>query len=223
MSGPEFVSIAAVREMLALNSSDATSKYSDATIGSNIRAASWKLQRDTGRQFVEFVGTKTFSTDGRTLVDIPGLRTPTSVVLNGASLVQDETYHLIPDVEETGVYVAIQFRSFEPAGGRLLPWWYGSSEWFDRGYDLPNGPHRMSSNPNDLLITGTWGYTPANYPEPLLLATKALAAYYTLRPSALLSGASVTPEGSAFDLSDLPVEARDFILAWKLGARVVSV
>lgn len=225
-TGPLFVTEQAVRDYLALNATDVTSKYSSATINSNIRVASWTLERATGRQLADQTATtKTFTTEGRALVPIPGLRTATSVTLAGSALTADETYWLIPDVQQTGQFVAIQFRSFDPQGsGR--PWWYGHPEWFDRGYDLPGGPWRYSSLPNDLVILGSWGYpTPydTGMPEPILHATKVLAAFYTLRPQALLSGAVVTPEGGGFDIRDLPIEVSQFIHDWRLGERVVSV
>ena len=45
-----------------------------------------------------------------------------------------------------------------------------------------------------------------------------LAAYYTKRPDAVLSGGIQTPEGGIFDLSHLPVEVTQFIAEWKIDA-----
>lgn len=219
MSQPAFVSVASVRDYLALNSSDSTSKYTDGTIGSNIRAASWFLQRATGRQFENVTETRSFTTNALTSMSLPGLRTATSVTLAGSALTANQTYYLIPDVQQSGVYVAIQFRAFERDSGGS-PWWYGKRDWFDRGYDLPFGPGSRSSLPNDLVIVGLWGYS--DLPEPLLHATKVLAAWYTLRPNAMLSGAYATPDGNAFDLSALPVEVGAFVTEWRLGGMVAS-
>ena len=45
-----------------------------------------------------------------------------------------------------------------------------------------------------------------------------LAAYYTKRPDAVLSGAIQTPEGNVFNLSNLPVEVTEFIANWRIEA-----
>lgn len=209
------IPISAVRDKIGLNASN--SRYPDGLIGSNLRWAAGFLERRTGRVFDETTATKLFTTEGKSLVTIPGLATASSVTLNGAPLTADETYWLIPDAQQTGVYTGIQFRAFEsrPSG---VPWWYGNPEWFDRGLDLPPyyGSHR-GSLPNDLSITGTWGYAAASLPEEFIGAVADLAAWATKRGDALYAGAVASPEGNLFDLSQLPVEVQAFIAEWRLS------
>jgi len=216
MTAFTFVGVAAVREYLDLNTSASSSKYSDATIGSNIKAAGWYLERATGRYFGNRTATTLrFTTNGSAFLVLPGLRTATSVTLQGAALTADASYWLLPDAQQTGVYVGIQFRAF---GTRQDgPWWLGNPEWFDRDLDSPFFPGNRgagrTSLPNDLIIVGDWGYT--DLPDPLLHATKVLAGYYTKRPDALLSGALATPDGGSVDLSQVPVEVAMFVEEWK--------
>lgn len=218
-----FVSVPEVRAYLDLNSPGSSSKYSDATISSNIMAAGWTLEQACGRYFGAQTLTLKFSTDGRAQMAIPGLATATSVTLQGTALVADSTYWLLPDDQQSGVYTGIQFRAFRNAGAGAR-WWLGNPEWFDRNLDSPFYPGNYGSGttlPNDLLIAGTWGY--ATLPDPVLLATKALASWYTLRPDALLSGARYTPDGNVFDLSRYPTEVAMFIAAWSGGEQAVLI
>lgn len=190
--------------------------WSEANLGSNIRAASAFLERRTGRQFTpQSATTKKFTTNGEAFIAIPDLRTASSVTLAGSTLTADTDYWLIPDVQQSGVYLGIQFRPFGGRGGyRSWP------NWFDTNLDRRWHPG-YTSDPNDLSITGDWGHDP--YPEELLHATKALAAWYTRRPDALLGGVSVSANGTEIDLSLIPVEVRAFIEAWKVGESVVSI
>ena len=201
-----------------------TGQWSDASIGSNIRAASGFLERRTGRQFEALTGaTKTFTTDGRTYLVLPDLRSVSAISMNGAALTADQTYYLMSDRHDPSIFTGIQFRAFQ---GRQRPangWWVGNSAWFDNGYDLPNRarPVDDSSQPNDLVITGNWGWSPL--PEDLLQATKVLAAFYTKRPDSVLADVEITPEGNARVYSGLPLEIREFIMDWALGERAISV
>lgn len=218
-----FVSVADVRAYLDLNTPGSSSKYSDATISSNIRAAGWTLENAIGRYIGQQTLTLKFSTDGRAQMYIPGLATATSVTLQGTALVADTTYWLLPDDQQSGVYTGIQFRAFRRpgSGGK---WWLGNPEWFDRDLDSPFYPGNYGLGgtlPNDLVIAGTWGY--ATIPDPALLATKALASWYTLRPDALLSGTRFTPDGNIFDLAKYPTEVAQFITDWKTGEQAVLV
>lgn len=224
MTAPfELVHEAAVREYLELNGA-AVSKYSADQVGSNIRAASWFLERATGRTFRDATAlTLTFTTHGETSIPLPGLRTATAVTLSTTALVANESYHLIPDAQQSGVYTAVQFRPFGQGGQG--PWFLSYPDWWDRNLDSPywNRGARPGSLPNDLTILGDWGYTDATLPEPVRHATKVLAAYYTIRPDALLSGARVTPDGGIFDLSNLPIEVQMFIDGWRLGRQAVGI
>lgn len=196
-----------------LQASATTGQWSDAFIGSNIAAASANLQRWTHRQFEpqgsNFLVTKTMTTFGRSYLVIPDCRSIEAVRLNGSELVADESYYLQPDRMQSGVFIGIEFPNRQS--------FVRNYDWFDRGYDLHDFQSRLQTGlPNDLeLDSREWGHVP--YPAELLHATNALAAFYTIRPDALLSGARQTPEGNVFDLSRLPLEVQGFINDWKLS------
>src|SRR6266581_4697665 len=137
-------------------------RYSDQHLGSNIRAAAAFLQRTTGRQFTAQTATaKTFTTEGRAYMSIPDLRTATSVTLQSTPLNANSTYWLIPDATTGGsVNLGIQFRPFNQQYAYL-----SNPEWFDRGLDILFHYYgvRWSTLPNDLVITGNWGWDP--YPD----------------------------------------------------------
>jgi len=221
MTAPAFVSAASVREYMLLNATPSSSQYTDATLGSNIRAASWALERATGRFYGDTTRTLVFTTNGAAYLTIPGLRTATSVTLQGSALTADSTYWLTPDAQQTGVYTGLQLRAFG-SGRQGGPSYLSNPEWFDRDLDSPKAMYRgLSSLPNDLSIAGAWGYT--DIPEPVLHATKVLAAYYTKRPDAILSGSLVTPDGNFVNLSTLPIEVRAFVDEWRVGPWVAGL
>jgi hypothetical protein len=210
-----FVMPAQVRDYLNITAT--TGQYSNELIGSNINAASAFLQRRTSRQF-EFQGSntsKTFTTEGRAYLTIPDLRVANSVTLQDSTLTANESYYLIPDRMNTGVFTAIQFRAFGTYNYRSNP------QWFDRNLDSWLYSRVEGSLPNDLVIVGEWGHVPL--PSELLHATVVLASYFTKRPDSVLSGGIQTPEGGIFDLSALPVEVTTFIDGWKLGEQLVGV
>lgn len=215
MSDPAFITASALRAYLELNTVSSSSKYDDSTLGSNIRAASGFLQRRTARQFADQSATKKFTTHGRTSITIPGLRAVSGVdpvTVQSTALTADTTYWLLPDVQQSGVYTGIAFRAF---GSRS---YLSNPEWFDRNLDrLWDRYGGYYSLPNDLSITGSWGYTDANLPEELLHATKILAAWYTLRPDSVLANISVTAEGTVRDYSNLPPEIGAFLSNWTLS------
>lgn len=225
MTSPAFVTAADVRGYLELNSVASTSKYTDAAIGSNIRAASEFLERATQRWFAD-KGSVTFTTtsQGDTSVAVPGFRTVSAVTQQGTALTLNSTYYLIPDTLGTGIYTAVQFRGF---GSRSYSMGYlANPEWFDRNLDndWARGYGWRYSLPNDVVITGEGGYAAADLPEAVRHAAKVLAGWYTLRPNSLLANVSVTPDGANIDNSSLPTEVKDFIREWRLtGPQVVSV
>ena len=201
---------AMVRDYLQVT--DTSGQWSDGLIGSNITAARGALQRMTGRQ-IESQGSntaviKTFSTHGRSWVTLPGLVSGTAT-LSGTDLISGETVHFIPDRMDNSVYIAVQLpsrRSF--ADYRSHP------DWFDRNYDNWLHRGRLWDIPNDLLISGQWGFPVV--PTEVLFAWKVLAAYYTKRPESVLGGAALTPSGTEIDMSLLPREVQDFVRDWKL-------
>ena len=212
-----FVTVQDVRNYIDLNA-DATSRYSNDTVQSNIWAASEFLEKATNRYFANRTGiTLTLTTNGEAAIPLPGVRSIGTVTKGGAALASGTTFHLIPDDQQSGVYTAMSFRAFSSRGGG--PWWLHSSEWFDRNLDSPlyNGFYG-GSLPNDLVLTNVdVGYLDATFPYAARHAAKVLAAFYTKRPDALLSGASFGPDGTAFDLSRLPLEVTAFIAGWRIG------
>jgi hypothetical protein len=221
------VSVAAVREYMELNTPASSSKYSDETIGSNVRAAQGFLERKTGRVFEDTQATKKFTTNGQAFLAIPGLRSVSgSVQLQGTTLDADSTYYLIPDAQQTGVYTGIQFRAFGTGtyGG---PWWLSNPQWFDRNLDHPHYPanrgYSTTSLPNDLVIDGSWGWTDAQMPEAVRHAVKVLAAWYTKRPDALLAGGLSTPGGDVVDMSQVPVEVQLFVADWRASSMAADI
>lgn len=221
MTTPSFTSEQSVRDIIDLNAA-ASSRYSSDTIGSNIRDASWFLERATQRIFRDETAlTLKFTTNGQAAVYIPGLRTASSVALNGAALTADTSYWLIPDVQQSGLSLALQLRPFNRGQGS--DWYLGIPDWFDRNLDSPkwHSGYRDQSLPNDLVVAGAWGYTDATLPEPVRRNTARLAAFYTIRSDALLSGARQT-EAGIFDLSNLPVEVQEFVASWKSGPQAVG-
>lgn len=230
MTAPAFVSVASVLDYLELNTPGTTSQYSSATVGSNIRAASWTLEKATQRWFMDRPGvTWTGTSNGRAQVYIPGLRSASAVSIQTAPLVANASYWLLPDVQQTGVYTGLQLRAFTSAGRDPGRPWLANPNWFDMNLDSPwfpgnyGGGFNQSSLPNDLVVTGDWGYTAANLPEPLLHATKVLAAFYTLRPNSLLADVAITPAGGVVNYSALPNEVLQFIAEWKIGEAAVVI
>ena len=213
---PSFVTVADVRDYL--NVTGTTGQYSDGLIGSNIRTASAYLQNVTRRQFeAQTATTKTLSSNGQASVSIPDLRTATSVTLNSATLDADSTYWLIEDPAHPGIYIAIQFRAFGIGGD-----YHSYPDWFDRNLDqLWRKGTLQRGLPNELVIVGDWGHDPL--PDELLTATKALAAWYTVRPDALLTSTRSTLEGSPVDLQQVPDEVALFIEAWTVGPILTGV
>lgn len=213
---PAFTSASNVRAYAGIDAIDAQNdRWNEGPLASNIRAASQFLERRTGRQFeLQLATTKTFTTNGGAYVALPGLRSASSVVLASSALTLGTDAHLIPDDQQTGVYTGIQFRPFgRGADYRSYPDWFDTNKdqrWF----------YGFTSDPNDLAITGDWGYV--NYPEELVHATNVLAAWFTRRPDSLLGGAQQSPDGTVIDMSQLPVEVKLFIEGWRLGSLVVS-
>lgn len=219
MTAPSFTFPQAVRDFLDLDV-DATSKYTDQTIGSNIRQASWMLERATNRLYGDRTGTlRKFTTNDAAYVTIPGLRTATSVTFAGSDLTADSSYWLIPDVQQTGVYTGLQLRGFQTRSGG--PSYLAYSDWFDTNKDNPKWA-AYGSLPNDLQITGDWGYAEADLPEPVRFATKVLAAFLTKYPDAVLAGSIQTANGGTIDFSGWPLPVQEFIASWSLRQGVAG-
>lgn len=208
----QFVTAADVRTFANLSGS--TGRYSDGNISSNIMVAQAFISRETNRQFAKRdAETLTFTTEGRAGFAIPDIRTATTVTWDGAVLTEGETYDLIPDARQSGVYVAIQLRPVDRGG----KWYYANAEWWDRGLDLPR--RNVGSDTNDLTILGDWGWDPLPY--DLLHAVKAMAAWLIKRGDAVLAGVVADPAaGTVFDYTQLPTEVTSVITAYRRGEQV---
>jgi hypothetical protein len=224
VTAPSLTFVQAVRDFLDLDT-DATSRYTDQTIGSNIRQASWFLERQTGRLFGNYTGiTRTYTTNGEASLIIPGFRTLTSVTWAGTALTSGETYWAIPDSQQTGVYTGLQLRGYRQRTDG--PAYLHSPAWFDRGLDSVYRPGgALTSNPNDLVILGDAGYIDGgspDLPEPARFATKVMAAFLTKYPDAVLVGTIATANDGSIDLSGFPLPVQQFIADWsiKSGATV---
>ena len=216
---PSFIDPSALRDYLATDKT--TAQFSAANLGSNIRAASENLQRWCHRQFEAVTVTRKLTTHGRAQLAIPDLRTATTVTLNSSALVADASYFLVPDRMDPTMFSSIQLRAFRAHEGG--PVCLHGSDWWDRGLDMgwQSRIGRYASLPNDLSIAGSWGWAPL--PEPLLHATKVLAAWYTRRPDSLLANVAITPEGNVMSYGELPPEVSGFIADWRRGEQAVAI
>lgn len=223
MTSPAFVQVVDVRNLLKLEPA-ATSNYSDDTIRSNIYAASEFLEKATGRYFANRTNvTLTLTSNGDFGVSLPGVRSVTSVSRAGTVLTADQTYWLLPDEQQSGVYTGLQFQAYTGRG----PWWKAIPEWFDRNLDSPYNPANYGSGggslPNDVVMVADVGYLDANIPEMLRLVTKTLAGALTLYGPAVLTGALTTQEGSTLATTAWEL-VEQFKRDWSLGNLVaVSV
>jgi hypothetical protein len=238
---PSFISVQSVRDYLKLEL-DTTlnpSRYSDGMIGSNIRAASANLEMATRRFFANRpAATYTFTTQGRAAFYIPGIRNPTSVSWQGGPLTiavppsNDGSCWFLPDAQQSGIYTNFQLRVFQNMNSSG-PSWLANPEWFNRSLDSPFNPanrgggNSFNSLPNDLAITGDWGYADADLPEPLLHATKVLASFYTLRPASILADVAITPSGGVLNYAQMPAEVGNtvmgFVALYGIGEQAVAV
>ena len=78
---PAFVNASNVSSYAGIDGISAP--WTEANLGSNIRAASAFLQKRTGRQFeLQLSTTKVFTTNGQAYISIPDLQTASSVSLS---------------------------------------------------------------------------------------------------------------------------------------------
>jgi hypothetical protein len=224
-----------VREILLLDATPSSSRYSDETIEGNINTAARQIEAMTRRIWIDQPGvTKTFTTQGRAQLYIPGIRNVTQVLWQGAAIafsmppVNTEACWFLPDALQSGIYTAIQLRVFQARGGGAN--WRSNPSWFDQGADSPYAPWNrgggdsFNSLPNDLAITGDWGYAEGDpYLEPFYLAQKFYAAFLTLRPAALLAKEIISPMGTVTKTADLPPDVAHFVAEFAIGEQAVSI
>lgn len=201
-----------------LDTTTTTGRYATTHLDFLLQAASDQLEKATGRVITASASNtaRTFTTHGRAVVTIPDLRTASTVTLSGSSLTADESFWLIPSAQAPDIYTGVQVRSYRFNSPN---WYLAYSEWFDRNYD--NWRYPTSSMPNDLVVTGLWGWTTP--PSVWKLAAMALAGYYLKHGEALLSGAAQTSEGAILDYTQYPSEVQHLIRDWSLGEQLVLV
>jgi len=215
----QFATAQELRDFLDIAST--TGRASTTNLDLLLTAASDFLERATGRIITSSASNtaRTFSSDGRDAITIPDLRTASGVTLQSSVLAADSTYYLLPSRQqpESGVtmYTGIQLRAFGTYDYRSNP------EWFDRNLDSPYWTMRRNGLPNDLVITGLWGWT--TVPPQWKFTALILAGYYYKRPDSLLANVAITPEGNVLNYGELPPEVRDLIDLWRLTDHVVTL
>jgi hypothetical protein len=228
-----------VRAYLELNEPGSSSRYSDETIGSNIRAAQSDLETVCRRFFYDHPAlTWATTTMLQAQVALPGFRTITSCTWGGAvmsvALPGDGNtspsawglWEAAPGVDQR-LIIGMQFRAWRVDND--MPWYFADKLWWDKSLDNPfypgnyGGGYAWTSMPNDLVIVGDGGYTAGSEPEAVKDVVKVFAAWKTIRPAGLLGGIGITPGGGSVDYSILPAEVRDFIADWTIGQQVASM
>lgn len=212
-----FVTAAELRSYLDI--SGTTGRAADANLELMIGAASDFLEHQTGRVITSSGSnvTRTFTSHGRASITIPDLRVAQTVTRQGTDLTADSTYWLLPSPQAADIFTGVQLHAYDLYDYRSNP------EWFDRNLDQQQARYgRLSSLPNDVVITGLWGWP--SVPAQWKLATLALAGYEYKRPDSLLSNVAITPEGNVLDYGQLPPEVKELIDGWKLPQdQVVSL
>lgn len=224
MIPPAFIGTQPLIDYLGLNVDRPA--YSLATLGSNIRTASYNLEKWSGCFFADRHQSLSISTMGRSIIPIPRLRTFTAATWNNAVLTigANPNAWLLPDIGQTGVSTSIQLRVSGGLAGRA---YLANQDWFDRGLDSPYWPGNYGglggSLPNDLILEGDWGYPDDGLPEPLMHATKILAGWYTLRPDSILANVKIDTSGNVLAYGELPPEVGAFVAEWRVGTMAVAV
>lgn len=202
-----------------LDTTTSTGRYATTHLDFLLEASSDLLEKATGRVITASASntTRTFTSFGRAVVTIPDLRSTSAISLAGSTLTLDETAWLLPSPQAPDIYTGIQLRGYR----HVSPNWYlAYPEWFDRNLDNARWGAE-SSLPNDVSITGLWGWTQP--PAVWKLAAMALAGYFLKHGDALLAGAAQTPEGAILDYSAFPSEVQHLIKDWALGEQVALV
>jgi hypothetical protein len=214
----QFVTAAELRTYMDIVST--TGRASTDNLNLMIQSASDFLERATGRIITASASNtaRTFSTFGQAAITIPDLRTVSGMTLQGTALVADSTYRLIPSRQQPvagdPIYTGIQLHAYSRWDYRSNP------EWFDRNLDNWRWPGGYSL-PNDLVVTGLWGW--AQTPPQWKHATLVLAGYNYKRPDSLLANVAITPEGGILNYRQMPPEVVSLIETWRLGEAMVTV
>ena len=215
----QFATAQELRDFLDIAST--TGRATTANLNLLLTAASDFMERATGRIITSSASNtvRTFSTDGRDAITIPDLRTVSNITQQGSALSADSTYYLLPSRQQpeagSTVYTGVQLRAFGTYDYRSNP------EWFDRNLDSPYWSMRRNGLPNDLIITGLWGWT--SVPSQWKFTSLILAGFYYKRPDSLLANTAVTPDGNLLDFGVLPLEVTSHIDQWRLTDHVATL
>lgn len=215
----QFATAVALRTYL--DTSKSNGRYTGENLDFLLETASNTLERATGRIITASASntSRTFTTHGRAIITIPDLRVASTLTMAGSSLTADESYWLIPSAQAPDIYTGVQTRPLHGTGSGSR-WYLHYRDWFERNLDSPRYAAGFDrSLPNDLVITGLWGWS--TVPAQWKLATMALAGYYLKHSDALLAGAGATTEDALLDFSEFPSEAQRLIHDWQLGEQVV--
>jgi hypothetical protein len=194
-----------------------TGRKSTTNVTLLLNAASDALERDTGRLITSSGSntTRKFTSNGRAYLVIPDLRTATTVTIQSAALTADAGYWLIASRQSPDIFVGLQLRAFGQDSYLANP------EWFDRNLDQTWYRYGGDTSlPNDVVVTGLWGWTFTPY--QWVMGIYALAGYFYQHADALFSSARATPEGNIFDLSQLPTEVK-MLQDWRIGEQAAIV
>lgn len=212
--------------------------YSDTIIGNHILDAIGDIEKATRRYFVNKPGfSYQLTSNGSPIVYVGGLRSASSITWQGAVQTAGvpgvgSGYQLLPDDQQTGVYLNIQFRPLRTPDTNG-PWFWSlggaTTNWFDTGADNPFDPRNYgggyvyTSTAIDTIVVGDFGYAPGSEPNPFVHALEVYASWQQERPKSLLSDSVITPQGGVLSYSTLPAEVRNFISDWAAGRQAVSV
>lgn len=210
----QFATAAELRDFVEVTGT--TGQKSNTNLDLILQSSSDWLERTTGRVITASASNtaRTFSTNGAAHLVIPDLRTVTTVTLQDATLTADASYWLLASRQAPDIYTGIHVRPW--GQGRYS--YLSNPEWFDRNLDSPLARY-YNTLPNDLVITGLWGWFAV--PAQWKLATLVLGAYHYHHADALFAAARQTPEGNVLDLSRYPVEVQQLVTEWRLGEQLV--
>lgn len=184
-----------------------------ASIASNA-SARWEL--DTSRRFTYASNVvRRYSTEGRLYIpieDVPVTDATRVVTLDGAALVEGQSYWLIPDRRNPDVSVSLQLGAFGPG------FWRSDPGWFDKNLDRL---WARGAQPLNLEVTGCHGHP--TLPGTAQAGILALGTWMFYRAKSGGSGTVALPSGQSADLSELPPGYSDAVEAWRRYGSVESV
>jgi hypothetical protein len=211
---PALVTVSELKTYLGLTGSN-----DDALLASVASNATAIAQDETGRIFaVESNVTRTYSTDGQASLvvhDMPREDATRVVSYAGVDQTEDTGYWLLPDRRSNEVSTIIQLRRYD------VGWANRSYSWFDANLDSPRAA-LGDAQPNNLVITGTWGHP--TRPDSVFENIRRLAALLYWQAKAGASGIVSTPTGEEIDVAaSRPPGWDEFVTHWRIRTAVVLV